>query len=44
MGKKQGAELELMKPKFFAGGRKNRHDPQELEKIWTDREKLASYT
>ena len=43
MGKKLRDKLDHMKPKFIEGGRKNRHDPKVLEKIWTDWEKFASY-
>ena len=43
MGKKLRDKLDHMKPKFIEGGRKNGHDPQVLEKIWTDWEKFASY-
>ncbi len=43
MGKKQRDKLDHMKPKFIAGGQKNGHDPEVLEKIWADWEKFASY-
>ena len=43
MGKKLRDKLDHMKPKFIEGGKKNGHDPQILEKIWTDWEKFASY-
>ncbi len=43
MGKKQRDKLDKLKPKFIEGGRKNGHDPQTLEKIWSDWEKFASY-
>lgn len=43
MGKKLHDTLNLMKPKFISGGKKNGHDPDILEKIWGDWEKFASY-
>lgn len=43
MGKKIFAMLEILKPKFLEGGKKNGHDPKILEKIWADWEKFASY-
>lgn len=43
MGKKIRAVLDELKPKFIAGGQKNGHDPEILDKIWTDWEKFASY-
>lgn len=43
MGKKLRDKLDVMKPKFIAGGKKNGHDPKVLEKIWGDWEKFASY-
>ena len=43
MGKKLRDKLDQMKPKFISGGQKNGHDPEVLEKIWTDWEKFASY-
>lgn len=43
MGKKKKAIVDAMKPKFLEGGQKNGHDPQVLEKIWSDWEKFASY-
>jgi DNA polymerase-3 subunit alpha len=43
MGKKMRDKLDLMKPKFIAGGQANGHDPKVLEKIWADWEKFASY-
>ena len=43
MGKKKKAIVDAMKPKFIEGGKKNRHDPKVLEKIWGDWEKFASY-
>ena len=43
MGKKKGHIIELLKPKFIEGGRKNGHDPGALEKIWTDWESFDFY-
>ena len=43
MGKKKKDIVDQMKPMFIEGGKKNGHDPQILEKIWTDWEKFASY-
>ena len=43
MGKKKIDIVNAMKPKFIEGGKKNGHDPQILEKIWTDWEDFASY-
>ena len=43
MGKKKKAIVDVMKPKFIEGGKKNGHDPKVLEKIWGDWEKFASY-
>ena len=43
MGKKQKDKLDMLKPKFIEGGKKNGHDPVVLEKIWADWEKFASY-
>lgn len=43
MGKKKKDIVDAMKPKFIAGGEKNGHDPEVLEKIWADWEKFASY-
>jgi len=43
MGKKKKDIVDAMKPKFIEGGKKNGHDPEILEKIWTDWEKFASY-
>ncbi len=43
MGKKILAVLDKMKPKFLAGGEKNGHPKQILEKIWKDWEAFASY-
>ena len=43
MGKKLREKLDQMKPKFIEGGKKNGHNPDILEKIWTDWEKFASY-
>lgn len=43
MGKKMKAIVDKMKPKFIKQGQENGHDPQVLEKIWSDWEKFASY-
>ena len=43
MGKKLKSELDVLKPKFLAGGKANGHDPEVLDKIWSDWEKFASY-
>ncbi len=43
MGKKQRDKLDKLKPKFIAGGQRNGHKPEVLEKIWSDWEKFASY-
>ena len=43
MGKKKKAIVDQMKPKFLAQGKANGHDPEVLEKIWSDWEKFASY-
>ena len=43
MGKKKKAIVDQMKPKFIKQGQANGHDPQILEKIWSDWEKFASY-
>ena len=43
MGKKKKAIVDQMKPKFIRQGQENGHDPQILEKIWSDWEKFASY-
>ena len=43
MGKKLRDKLDQMKPDFIARGQKNGHNPEVLEKIWTDWEKFASY-
>ena len=43
MGKKKKAIVDAMKPKFIKQGQENGHDPAELEKIWGDWEKFASY-
>lgn len=43
MGKKLKDKLDHLKPKFITQGTENGHDPQVLEKIWTDWEKFASY-
>ena len=43
MGKKKKDIVDAMKPKFIEGGKKNGHDPEILDKIWSDWEKFASY-
>ncbi len=43
MGKKKKDIVDAMKPKFIEGGKKNGHDPEVLDKIWSDWEKFASY-
>ena len=43
MGKKKKDIVDAMKPKFIEGGVKNGHDPEILDKIWSDWEKFASY-
>ena len=43
MGKKMKAIVDKMRPKFIKQGQENGHDPQILEKIWSDWEKFASY-
>ena len=43
MGKKKKDIVDAMKPKFIEGGKKNGHDEKELDKIWADWEKFASY-
>ena len=43
MGKKLRKKLDEMKPQFINQGKANGHDPNKLEKIWTDWEKFASY-
>lgn len=43
MGKKKKDIVDQMKPLFIAGGEKNGHDAEILEKIWSDWEKFASY-
>jgi DNA polymerase-3 subunit alpha len=43
MGKKQKEKLDHLKPQFIAGGQKNGHKAETLEKIWADWEKFASY-
>jgi len=43
MGKKLKDKLDALKPKFINGGQANGHDPNVLEKIWSDWEKFASY-
>ena len=36
MWKRKQDIIEVLKPKFIEGGKKNGHDPKVLEKIWTD--------
>ena len=43
MGKKKKGIVDQMKPKFIEQGKANGHDPDILEKIWSDWEKFASY-
>ena len=43
MGKKKIEEMNPLKEKFLAGGRKNGHNEKVLLKIWGDWEKFASY-
>jgi len=43
MGKKQIAVLAKMKPKFVKQAMEKGHDPEKLEKVWTDWEAFASY-
>ena len=43
MGKKDSKLLELLKPKFFEGGVKNKVDEKQLEKIWSDWQSFAAY-
>ena len=43
MGKKDAKLLELLKPKFFEGGKKNKIDEKKLEKIWSDWQSFAAY-
>ncbi len=43
MGKKKKDIVDAMKPKFIAGGVKNGHDAEVLEKIWKKWEAFASY-
>ncbi len=43
MGKKKKKIVDEMKPMFISGGQKNGHDPNVLDKIWSDWEKFASY-
>jgi DNA polymerase III subunit alpha len=43
MGKKQIAVLAKMKPKFVKQAAEKGHDPEKLEKVWTDWEAFASY-
>ena len=43
MGKKKIEEMNPLKEKFLAGGRKNGHNEKVLLKIWADWERFASY-
>lgn len=43
MGKKDKAQLDIMKPKFMDGCHNNGHDYKICEKIWTDWEAFAEY-
>ena len=43
MGKKIFALLNKLKPLFIAGGTKNGHPEEVLEKIWKDWEAFAAY-
>ena len=43
MGKKDSKLLELLKPKFFDGGKKNKIEEKQLEKIWSDWQSFAAY-
>jgi len=43
MGKKIIALLQKLKPQFIAGGKKNKHPEEILEKIWKDWEAFAAY-
>ena len=43
MGKKDKKTIDKMKPQFVENAAKKGHDPQKLEKIWTDWEAFASY-
>ena len=43
MGKKDSKLLELLKPKFFDGGKKNKIEEKKLEKIWSDWQSFAAY-
>jgi DNA polymerase-3 subunit alpha len=43
MGKKQKAVLDKMKDKFIDGCKKNGHDQNICEKVWTDWEAFAQY-
>ena len=43
MGKKKLDQMAKLKVKFMAGGEKNGHKAETLEKIWADWEKFASY-
>lgn len=43
MGKKQKAVLDKMKGQFIEGASAKGHNPEKLEKVWTDWEAFASY-
>ncbi len=43
MGKKDAKLLELLKPKFFDGGKNKDIDEKTLEKIWSDWKSFAAY-
>lgn len=43
MDKKKQVVLDEIKPKFIEGGRKNGHDPKDLEKVWVEWEKYGPY-
>ncbi|HEY9124354.1 MAG TPA: DNA polymerase III subunit alpha [Bacteroidales bacterium] len=43
MGKKDRKTLDKLKPQFIANATAKGHDPEKLEKIWTDWEAFASY-
>ena len=43
MGKKDAKLLELLKPKFFEGGKNNNIKEDILEKIWADWQSFAAY-
>lgn len=43
MGKKMLAVIDRLKPKFINGGTAQGHDPEILQRIWSEWEKFASY-